>query len=225
MRPQSIIKAFAILATCVFCSCHEFTDELQDLGKRVEILEDSTLSVRNTVETLNLLMMAMQNKGIVKNIIQNPDGTTTLEFLNGIDPITFVNNGDPGKTFEELISTKKGPDGKNYWIYNGEYLKDKNGNLICADPLDGEDGVDAQQLPIIRINSDGRWELFTNGEWEELRTDQYPDGIKAIGSKGDKGEPGKPDPVFISVDISDPEYVTLTLWVNGKQVTIKVKRA
>ena len=221
MRTQTIIRAFAILATCVFCSCHEFTDDLQDLGKRVENLEDSTLRVKNTIETLNLLKMAMENQGIVKNIIeiQNPDGTitTTLEFLNGIDPITFVNTGAPGKTFEELMSTRMGEDGKRYWTYNGDWLLDKNGNKICADPLDGKNGTDVPQSPIIRINDDGFWEILTDGEWVLLTNAQYPDGIKAIGSKGDKGEPGDLDPVFISIDTdSEPGYVILTVWVNGK---------
>ena len=200
MRKQHIITAFAVIASCTLCSCNEYIDELQGIGKRVEVLEDSVLSVKNTFETLTLLQKAMETYGVVSNIIQNSDGSTTLEFVDGRTPITFVNGAD-GKEAEVLLGVAKGPDGKYYWVFNGEFLRDENGNPILAEPLDGKDGKDGVDgkdgedakpidanlvMPQIRINPSTRnWEISTDGgkNWEDT-------GVCADGKNGKDGKDG-----------------------------------
>ena len=233
MKKQHIIKAFAILATCAFCSCNEYTDDLQGLGKRVEKLEADTLALKNSVETLKQLQIAMEEQGIVKKIIENADGTTTLEFLDGRDPITFVNGSD-GKTTGELLGIKKGEDGVNYWIFGGEWLLDEDGNKISADPIDGKNGKNGKDadpssspviMPQVRVNPDGYWEMSTDGgnTWNLVTNASHPYGIKAVGKNGGKGDAGDEDPIFITARVYD-NYIEFDVWLNGTKRTIRLQR-
>ena len=251
MRKQHIITAFAVIASCTLCSCNEYIDDLQGIGKRVEVLEDSVLSVQNTLETLTQLQKAMETYGVVSNIIQNSDGSTTLEFVDGRTPITFVNGAD-GKEAEVLLGVAKGPDGKYYWVFNGEFLRDENGNPILADPLDGKDGKDGVDgkdgkdaeptganvvVPQIRINPSTRnWEISTDGgkSWEDTGVcadgkdgEDGKDGKDGEDGKdghdGANGEDGTPDGIFISATYTD-NYIIFTLYFNGKITTVKLKR-
>jgi len=239
MKKQHIIKAFAILATCAFCSCNEYTDDLQGLGKRVEKLEADTLALKNSIETMKQLQIAMEEQGIVKNIIENADGTTTLEFLNGRESITFVNNGTDGKTTGQLLGIKKGEDGVNYWTFgdNGEWLLDEYGNKISADPIDGKNGTDGEDgkdadpssspviMPQVRVNQNGYWEMSTDGgtTWVLIKNASHPYGIKAVGQQGDPGPNGTADPIFINARYT-ADYVYFDVWYNGNKTTIKLKR-
>ena len=247
MRKQHIITAFAVIASCTLCSCNEYIDDLQGIGKRVEVLEDSVLSVQNTLETLTQLQKAMETYGVVSNIIQNSDGSTTLEFVDGRTPITFVNGAD-GKEAEVLLGVAKGPDGKYYWVFNGEFLRDENGNPILADPLDGKDGKDGVDgkdgkdaeptganvvVPQIRINPSTRnWEISTDGgkSWED--TGVCADGKDGEdgkdgkdGKDGEDGEKGESDGIFVEATYTD-NYIFFTLYVNNsnKPTTIILKR-
>ena len=247
MRKQHIITAFAVIASCTLCSCNEYIDDLQGIGKRVEVLEDSVLSVQNTLETLTQLQKAMETYGVVSNIIQNSDGSTTLEFVDGRTPITFVNGAD-GKEAEVLLGVAKGPDGKYYWVFNGEFLRDENGNPILAEPLDGKDGKDGVDgkdgkdaeptganvvVPQIRINPSTRnWEISTDGgkSWED--TGVCADGKDGEdgkdgkdGKDGEDGEKGESDGIFVEATYTD-NYIFFTLYVNNsnKPTTIILKR-
>lgn len=232
MRKLQIITAFAVLASCGLCSCNEYIDDVQGLGKRVEVLEDSVLSIQNTLATIQKLQVAMDTYGVVSNIITNKDGSTTIEFLDGREPITFV-NGENGKTGKILLSVEQDEDGHYYWTFGGGWLLDENGNKISAEPKDGQDGKDGQNgkdaepaagdiiLPQARINPTTRvWEISEDGgkTWHST-------GISADGKDGKDGEDGvdgSPDPIIIGVSYTN-DFIFFRILINGQIQTIRLR--
>ena len=208
MRKLHIFTACAVILGCCLCSCNEYGDDIQGIGKRVVVLEDSVLRVQNTLETLAKLQKAMATYGVVKNIVSNKDGSTTLEFLDGREPITFV-NGENGKPAEMLLEVARDDsDGHYYWKFNGEWLTDEDGNRLSAEPKDGKDGKDGVDgkdgkdgtdaepsdgeiiLPQARINPDTRfWEISVDGGQTWKSTGVYADGRD--GKDGRDGRDGK----------------------------------
>ena len=143
MRKLHIITASVVLAACGLSSCNEYVDDIQGIGQRVVVLEDSVLQVSSTVEALQKLEAAIRSHGVVKNIISNRDGSTTLEFTDGRDPITFV-IGTNGKPADLFLSVAEDTDGHYYWTFNGEWITDAEGNKVSAEPVDGKDGKDGK---------------------------------------------------------------------------------
>ena len=110
-------------------------------------------------------------------------------------------NGENGST--PIISIKKDTDGNYYWTLNGEWIY-VDGGKIRANGYDGNAGASGL-APQIRINQDTKeWEISTDGGLSWTTT-----GIRAEGSDGQNGENG--DSFFKSVDVSNPDYVIITL--------------
>lgn len=227
MRRIHIIFASAVIAGSALCSCDEYTDELQAIGHRVEVLEDSVLAVQNTLETLNKLMEAMNTRGVVTNIKKNSDGSVTLEFLDGREPITFVNgaNGEDGREADVLLGVKKGTDGVLYWVFNDQWILDENGNRISAEPKDGKNGADGKDadpvsgdviLPQARINeTTGNWEISVDGgvTWDST-------GVPA---NGKNGKDGVKDPYIVQVWV-DGNFIILIVRVGTEEVTVRLTK-
>jgi len=250
MRKLHIITAiFAAIAGGSLCSCNEYSDEIQGIGKRVTVLEDSVLAVQNTLETLMKLEAAMQENGVIKQIITNKDGSTTLEFTDGREPITFV-CGANGTEAELLLGVEKDTDGHYYWTFNDTWLTDDDGNKISAEPKNGKDGADGKDgkdadpvegeliLPQVRINEGTRiWEISTDGGKTWRSTGVNADGQDGRngrnGKDGRDGNPGKDgvngkdgtgDPVVFDARISsDGRYLILTVLVTNEDGEIEVK--
>ena len=99
-----------------------------------------------------------------------------------------------------VINVKLHSDGRLYWTLNDEWMLDAQGEMICAQGIDGDDGEKGDdgkdgkdgKNPIMRVNSNGEWEVSLDGGtmWQAVKgADGNP--IKAEGERGDKGEKGK----------------------------------
>jgi len=247
MKKKGIIAVMMTFAACCLLSCNEYTDDLQGLGQRVEILEDSTLGFTNRIETIQKLLEARNTYGIISEIVYNDDGTCTLNFSDGREPITFKNgidgangvdgidgiDGKDGINAASMLGVEQDSDGKYYWTFNGTWLLDANGNKVCAEPTDGKDGKDGVDgkdgknadpvtdtivLPQIRINGNGIWEISNDGG--KTWTDT---GVSADGQNGANGEDGSPDPVFIRTTVTDTEVIFI-IHLNKKITTLVIPR-
>lgn len=113
-------------------------------------------------------------------------------------------NGENGST--PVISIKKDTDGNYYWTLNGEWII-ADGGKVRANGSDGGNGSNGI-APQIRINEETKeWEISTDGGLTWTST-----GIVAEGQNGSNGQNGtNGDSFFKSVDLSNPDYVIITL--------------
>ena len=230
----------------VSCGKFEYTDQLQKLGARVEILEQKELKVNEQIETLRQVVTAVEQNGYITQAKTNPDGSLTLTFNNG-ETVTLPQgvDGKDGRDGEEAtlnLGVDEGPDGKLYWMLNGKWLTDDEGQMVLAGAIDGKDGVDGKDghdghdgksasmagayVPQTRINPDTRnWEISVDGgkTWQDT-------GCCADGKDGQNGKDGADgkdgvdgaDDIFITVtQASDGMSITFTL-VDGRTFTIPI---
>ncbi len=190
-----ILLGLICILTVAICSCdkYNFADELQSLGKRVEILEDSVLIVNNKLkanyEALSAIEISLkepQNDSLlIDKITDNGDGSYTITYHNG--EVYVIRQGKTGKDAIEagaVIGIDKYTDGNYYWIIiyadgTEEWLKDNDGNMMRASGTDGKSLEDqGGNIPLVRING-GVWELSTDGgkTWRSM-------GVKADGENG-----------------------------------------
>lgn len=228
------------------CSKFEYTDQLQNLGKRVEVLEEMELKVNEQLETLHQIVMAVENNGYVTGVKENPDGTLSVTFNTGKEvTLRQGRDGKDGKDGKEAVldlSVAEGPDGKMYWTLNDRWLTDEDGNLVLAgaiDGKDGKDGVDGKDgadgkdgksasmagavVPQTRINPDTRhWEISTDGGNTWTDTGTVADG--ADGRNGIDGKNGQngADDIFMDVKVNaDGKSITFILR-DGRTFTVPI---
>lgn len=227
----------------VSCSKFEYTDQLQNLGKRVEKLEEMALNVNEQLETLHQIITTVEQNGYVTDVQKNKDGSLLVTFNDG-EKVTLRQgvdgkDGRDGKEATFNLGVNEGPDGKLYWTLNGNWLTDEEGQLVLAGALDGKDGVDGQDghngqdgksasmagasVPKTRINPDTRhWEISTDGgnSWTDT-------GCSADGQDGRNGINGKngqngADDIFMDVKIAaDGKSITFILR-DGRTFTVPI---
>ncbi len=223
------------LLCMVVGGCDKYSDDLQNLGKRVEKLEDSLLVTGTEIENLRVIIEAIETDGFISELQKNPDGTYTFKFNNGKTIVVHQGengldgvNGHDGKTAEELgLTVKEDADGKSYWWMAGDWVRDADRNKVLARGEDGKDGADnLSTFPFqTRIApSTGEWEISTDGiNWEST-------GVPANGKDGKDGKDEsvnsdivkyaivddvKRTVTFIMRDESGPYVVPLWTNVNG----------
>ena len=188
-------------------SCDDkYGDDLRDLGRRVEILEDSLPKMNRTIEAIHTIIYTIESDGYITDVQKNNDGTYTLKFNNGKE-VTLHDgeqgrSGNDGRAQELDISVAKGDDGVWYWTLNGKWIFDDDGNRMRAGALDGKNGKDGADglngkngnddinmtlpIPLIRINPVTRyWEISEDGGSTYKTT-----GVLADGNPGKDGTVG-----------------------------------
>ena len=144
----TVIIALTTLSAVISCDKFNYTDDLQRLGARVEILEKKLFDINTDMSALQLIIIAIEQQGYITNVVQNEDATYTITFNNG--QTTTLRNGKvgtdgrdgrDGTSLDFLISVALGQDGFWYWTLNGEWILDDNGNKM---PVTGKDGKDGQ---------------------------------------------------------------------------------
>lgn len=173
--------------------CARMNETIESMGDILAIVRDS-LSNADCVKS-------------VEDIVEEGDTVGyIIHFLySGDKYIYHGKNGAPGLDgYNPQISVKQDTDDEWYWMLDGEWMLDSEGNKVRASANDGKNGKDGEK-PTLSI-VDGKWYV------------QYGNSSKtylgqATGNKGDKGDKG--DAFFESVTESDDsEYVTFTL-TNG----------
>lgn len=195
-------RLFTFLMVAVLCapmwSCgyddRKLWDAVDDLGARVEALEEASRKANSDIASLQSLVEALQGNLAITSVEQTADGYT-IHFSEG-DPITITNGRDGVSA--PTVGVKQDTDGVYYWTLDGEWLTDEDGNRVKASGEDGAPGQDAV-APQVRINADTKeWEISTDGGLSWTST-----GVSAEGREGDS--------LFSSVQDDDPDWVTFVL--------------
>lgn len=195
-----------------------------------ETLKEQCEMVNQNVSAIQTIVSALQDNDYVKSVTPiyedaketgyiisfSKSGNVTIyhgkDGQNGTNG-SNGNDGAPGQDGSDghtpVISVKQDTDGMWYWIVDGEWLYDTNGNKVKAVGTDGQDGTNGSNgsngangrdgvTPKLKVEN-GYWYVsYDNGKtWEE-----EPLG-KATGDKGDS--------LFSGIDCSNEDYVIMTL--------------
>lgn len=221
MKSSLILTALVLLAGMWLVSCDKYyhADDLQQIGSRVETLEQKVLEANNALETLGEIITVIRQQGYVTKVTQNADGTTTITFSTdktftlrsgrqGVD-------GRDGREATLTLSVAQDPnDGQWYWTLDGEWLLTADGQRMRAGASDGRNGQDGKSasetgatVPQVRINVTTRhWEISTDGgnTWQDT-------GVLADGKDGKNGANG--------LNGQDDLFVNITIAADGKSIT------
>lgn len=176
------------------CSLDEVRQDIDALENRVAALEEWQASLNSDILALKQLVAGLEERNLITSVTpvleQGVEVGYRITFQTG-DPIVIYHGED--SSYIPLFGVAENGAGDYCWTLDGEFIKDKNGNLIPA-----SSGI----APQVRINSDKIWEISTDGgqTWKST-------GVPATGEKGDTG-----DALFADIDYTtDPESVTFTL--------------
>ena len=218
-------RFFTILAAALvsisLASC-EYDDsklwsEIENVKERVETLEEAVVKANEEIVALQSIVNALQKSVYVTKVENNANGYT-ITFSDGTT--ATIANGKDGVngTNAPLISVKQDSDGNYYWTMDGEWLL-VDGERVRANGKDGENGENGDNgtngkdaiAPQVRINdSTKEWEISVDGGLTWSSTGVVAEGKDgAAGSNGSNGVAG--DSLFKEVDISNPDYVVITL--------------
>lgn len=176
------------------CSLDEVRQDIDALENRVAALEQWQASLNSDILALKQLVAGLEERNLITSVTpvleQGVEVGYRITFQTG-DPIVIYHGED--SSYIPLFGVAENDAGDYCWTLDGEFIKDKDGNLIPA-----SSGI----APQVRINSDKIWEISTDGgqTWKST-------GVPATGEKGDTG-----DALFADIDYTtDPESVTFTL--------------
>ena len=181
--------SLCMIGMVLISSCSSLEDRLSALEDRVENLEALCERTNENIESIKIIIDAMENRDYITEVNQiTEDGEVigyTIEFAES-ESITIYNGVSPDSPDISVVED----EGNYYWMLNGEYLTDSEGNRIPA----------TGNPPEFKI-TDGRWMLSVDGgvTWEDYG--------QATG-----------DAFFSDVEITDSE-VTFIL-SNGQSFTV-----
>lgn len=204
MRNAISVLAVAFI-TIVSCTKFDDTALWQAINKHTEeiaALKEQCNNLNSDIESLRQIVKALQDGDYITDCVPLADNSGyTIIFKSGKSIV--IKNGIDGKDGKDgstpQIGIDKYTDGVYYWTLNGEWLLDKNGNMVKAEGVDGQNGSDGMS-PKLKIE-EGFWYISTdNGvTWTKLG--------KATGNDGKDGEtlfksvtPGENCIVFILSD-------------------------
>ena len=227
------LSVAAALTAMVGCSYDDeaIWNEVEQIKDRVTTLEEAVIKTNEDIVALQTIVEALQNNVYVVAVNATADGYV-IEFSDGTT--ATINNGKDGAngqngTNAPVISVKQDEDGNYYWTMDGEWLL-VDGERVRANGIDGIDGengangtngVDAI-APQVRINDTTKeWEISTDGGNTWTSTGVVAEGKDgANGTNGSNGVDGtngaNGDSLFKKVDVSNPDYVVITL-VDGTE--------
>lgn len=191
-------KHLILMCVCAMglsaCSLDEVRQDIDALENRVAALEEWQASLNSDILALKQLVAGLEERNLITSVTpvleQGVEVGYRITFQTG-DPIVIYHGED--SSYIPLFGVAENDAGDYCWTLDGEFIKDKDGNLIPA-----SSGI----APQVRINSDKIWEISTDGgqTWKST-------GVPATGEKGDTG-----DALFADIDYTtDPESVTFTL--------------
>lgn len=224
MRQRSFLIVLAFTIGWCLYSCKEYTDDLRDLGGRVEALEDTSLKFFDIEKSIKTLKFVAETYGYVTSIEQRSDGTYIIHlkgYFNGSDVLTdstvVLRMGEDGAELSDLLTIKKYGDIYCWWFYD-DWLYDEFHNPIPVQGMDGKNGEDLDTSsgnyipPMLKIDVDGNWLVSYDGGNTWINT-----------GKSSKGEKGKADPIVKEVKVTE-NYLILKVMINGIEQTITLPR-
>ena len=177
--------------------CKKMKEDIRNVKERVDKLEEKCEAMNDEINSLEQLIVALQNNDYVTAVTPVvKDGVTigyTISFSKS-GHITIY-NGESGSGSMPVIGVKMASDGIYYWTVNGEWLLDEDGNKVAAG------GNSA--TPKLKIENGYLYVSYDNGNsWSELG--------QVSGSGGDS--------IFSSV--TQDEYNVYFTLADGTVITI-----
>ena len=216
------LSVAAALTAMVGCSYDDeaLWNEVEQIKDRVTTLEEAVIKTNEDIVALQTIVEALQNNVYVVAVNTTADGYV-VEFSDGTT--ATINNGKDGAngqngTNAPVISVKQAEDGNYYWTMDGEWLL-VDGERVRANGIDGVNGANGVDAiaPQVRINDTTKeWEISTDGGNTWTSTGVVAEGKDgANGANGSNGVDGtngsNGDSLFKKVDVSNPDYVVITL--------------
>ena len=197
------LQILLIVSLCtLFVSCHKkLNDRIDKIEDRVEKLENLCKEANTNILSLQELLNALEKNDMITGITAiTKDGVTigyTITFANS-DPITIYNGKDGNTGDIPQVGVKKDSDGYYYWVINGEWLLDGDGNKIKASG--------SSEAPRFKIEADTWYISYDGGiSWDRV----------GPASSGGSGET-----IFADVEITE-SYIIFTL-VDGSKISVPV---
>ena len=183
-----------IAVAAALCSCNKYDAEIADLQRQIDELVTANSRVNDNVAALGKIVEALQNAAEVTSFSQIIEDGIVVGYT-----VTFKEEGKPAQTVTVYNSpanvTVGELNGKYYWMVDGAWLTDDNGNKIeaCASAI----------VPQFRITN-GTIEVSLDGgaTW------------KAV------GEVGTP----VVVDFIDGEDAVTIAMAGGSTISLKKYR-
>ena len=210
------LSVAATLTAMVGCSYDDeaLWNEVEQIKDRVTTLEEAVIKTNEDIVALQTIVEALQNNVYVVAVNTTADGYV-IEFSDGTK--ATINNGKDGVN-APVISVKQAEDGNYYWTMDGEWLL-VDGERVRANGIDGVNGTNGVDAiaPQVRINDTTKeWEISTDGGNTWTSTGVVAEGKDgANGANGSNGVDGtngsNGDSLFKKVDVSNPDYVVITL--------------
>lgn len=175
-----------------------------------QLLVDEIARMNSNIEALQKAVAALEQNDYVTKVtpIEGEDGSIigyVLSFASTGD-VAIYHGKDGQDGHNPVVAAKLDTDGNWYWTVDGEWLLDESQNKIRTT---GDNGL----TPQFKIE-DGKWYIRYSDEeeWKE-----YGQATGDKGEQGDKGDQG--DAIFAKdgIDISNPNYIELTL-ANGTKI-------
>ena len=195
-HPTTLRRLLAAAFMCVTlvlagCGDDELEGRVDDLENRVASLETLCDEMNTNISSLQTLLAAIQDGDYVTGVTPVTEGSLTIGYT-----ITFarhqpviVYNGENGSS----LSIRQDSDGEYYWIMNGDWLLDKEGNKMNT----------SEKIPLLRIE-EGQWLISVDDgdSWENMG--------QVTGA------------FFKSIDNSSDDHIDIVL-ADGTTVTIPKK--
>ena len=214
-----MIKKLLILcavAMPMFVSCYDDTfvwNELREHEVRISRLETLSLEMNANIVSLQAILEVLQRNEYLTNIVAVEENGVVVGYMltfTGGQTVTIYHGKDGQDEYVPSTGIEKDTDGVYYWVLDGEWMLDDDGNKIPATGRDGEDAI----TPEFRI-VDGYWYIsYDGGEtWKELG--------QATGDRGPQGNPGVGgDSMFTDLDYSSSDDYVILYLNNGMQIQI-----
>lgn len=224
---KRFFRMLSVMACLMLVACDNFDhdgmiDRIENLEDRVYRLETLCSQMNTNINSLQTIVQVLQTGDYITAVSplveegvevgysivfakagsiviyhgrNGQDGTDGKDGQNGAD-------GADGK--DMIISVKQDEDGIWYWVLNGEWLLDENGNKVKAAGLDGKDGQNGENGKDGQNGADGKDgitpQLRIENEYWEVSYDGgqtwLPLHCKAT---GEDGAPAQVDVIFENV--------------------------
>ena len=156
-----LLTAILTLMAPAFTACTDYQDEIDALDYRVTKLEDLVKKMNLDLESMRAIAEVMETNDYITNVTENSEGYIITFNKAGAIVIKDGKDGRDGKDGKDAqipdISVKQGEDGLWYWILNGEWITNSNGDKVRANGKDGKDGQDGKD------GTDGKDGQITTG--------------------------------------------------------------
>lgn len=174
------MKRFVLILALCAVACSEYQalrEEVDDLDRRVALLETAVANLNKDVESLrSLVQAASSGKTILKVVPDTQDGVECWHiYFTETEFITVRSGKDAGQGSVPSIGLAQDPeDGNWYWTLGGDWLTDADGVRVRANGEAGPQGPSGDPgspgiTPMIDIQ-EGNWVVSTDGgqTWEEI---------------------------------------------------------